>query len=71
MSQNRGALNVFMYMGLFTKYAHSEGSWGVEKTMAVCFSILLVKDFGYLKNEGWFKSPKFQRMSFNCEQYLF
>ena len=41
-----------MYMGLFTKHAHSEGVGGIEKKMALCFSILFVKDFGYLKNEG-------------------
>lgn len=44
-----------MYMGLFTKDALSEGiggeRWG-RKKMALCFSILFVKDFGYLKNEG-------------------
>ena len=44
-----------MYIGLFTKDAHSEGvggRGGIEKKMALCFSILFVKDFGYLKNEG-------------------
>ena len=28
------------------------GEEGVEKKMVLCFSILFVKDFGYLKNEG-------------------
>ena len=35
------------------------GEEGVEKKMVLCFSILFVKDFSYLKNEGEFKSPKF------------
>ena len=28
------------------------GGEGGSKKMALCFSILFVKDFGYLKNEG-------------------
>ena len=43
-----------MYMGLFTKdlILRGSGGEGGRKKMALCFSILFVKDFGYLKNEG-------------------